>query len=106
MLRRYFVAVLFALGGGLFRSSGAQAQQVKPLTGDANLAETLTYGLRPRLSTEKEFIQLVVAKVEAGVLPLELVISTFRWAQRHKPYPFPHFHRGLRVRAARMGITL
>ena len=77
-----------------------------PSTGDANLKETLTFGLKPRLPTEYEFIDLVITKVDAGVLPLELVIGTFRWAGGRRPYPFPYFERALRLRAAQIGVQL
>lgn len=72
----------------------------------ANLKDQLTFGLRARLPREHAFIKLVVAKVEAGDLPLELVISTFHWARHKQPYPFPYFEQALRLRAARYGILL
>jgi hypothetical protein len=40
------------------------------------------------------------------VLPLELVVSTFRWARPKRPYGFPYFERALKVRAAKLGIEL
>jgi hypothetical protein len=83
-----------------------QRAAADPDTGDANLRETLVFGLRPRLPAETEFIEMVVTKVEQQVLPLELVISTFRWAQGRKPYPMPFFQRALVVRAAKIGISL
>lgn len=72
----------------------------------ANLKETLVFGLRPRTPAEDAFVDVVVLKVHAGALPLEMVISTFRWAQGRKPYPFPFFERALKQRAAQVGIAL
>jgi hypothetical protein len=34
------------------------------------------------------------------------VQSTFLWARPKKPYPFPYFENGLRLRAAKRGISL
>lgn len=82
---------------GLPLGGHRQSAEDSPSTGDANLKETLTFGLKPRLPTEYEFIDLVITKVDAGVLPLELVIGTFRWAGGRRPYPFPYFERALRL---------
>lgn len=72
----------------------------------ANLQDQLTFGLRARLPRERAFIKFVVAKVEAGDLPVELVLSTFHWARHKRPYPFPYFEHALRLRAARYDIIL
>ena len=100
--RRWFLTFVPCVLSALVTQRAA----ADPLTGDANLRETLVFGLRPRLPAESAFIDLVVAKVENKTLPLELVISTFRWAQGRKPYPMPHFQRALVVRAAKLGISL
>ena len=44
--------------------------------------------------------------VDDGQLPRSLVESTFLWAQRKKPWPFPYFQRGLRERARRIGVEI
>jgi hypothetical protein len=72
----------------------------------ADLKDQLEGGLRARLPREFAFIDQVVDKVHAGELPLEMVMSTFQWARRKRPYPFPYFERGLRLRAAKEGIDL
>jgi hypothetical protein len=106
LARRWLLLTLASFGihllGGAGRSFGAD----DPTTGDADLKETLLFGLRPRTPAEEQFIDYVVAKVDAGQLPLTLVISTFRWAQVKKPYPFPYFERGLKERARQVGIIL
>lgn len=104
LARRSFALGLLALMAGWGSSSLAQSPQ--PTTGDASLKETLVYGLRPRTPADKEFIELVVARVEAKTLPLELVISTYRWALGRRPYPYPFFERGLKQRAKQRGIDL
>lgn len=72
----------------------------------ADLREQLKDGLRARLPAEFEFVDHVVALVDDGTLPLELVKSTFAWARKKYHYPFPYFERGLRLRAARQGIQI
>ena len=72
----------------------------------ANLQEQLEKGLRARLPQEFAFIDRVVKMVEKGKLPLDLVRSTFDWARDKRPYPFPYFERGLKKRAARIGIIV
>jgi hypothetical protein len=73
----------------------------------ASLQDTLEKGLRARRPEEFHYIGLVVARVNEGKLPLELVIGTFQWARekaKHKNYPFPYFVRALRERAAKQGL--
>jgi hypothetical protein len=72
----------------------------------ANLQETLEKGLRARLPEEFEFLERVVQMVEKGTLPLDLVRSTFDWARDKRPYPYRYFERGLKLRAARIGIEV
>ncbi len=72
----------------------------------ADLQDQLESGLRARLPAEFAFIRRVVNLVETDRLPLDLVVSTFQWARRHKRYPFPYFERALRTRAARLGIAI
>ena len=72
----------------------------------ADLEQQLRSGLKARRPEEFEFITMVVLKVKSKELSIALVQSTFLWARRHQPYPFPYFERGLRERAAREGILL
>lgn len=72
----------------------------------AGLKDQLSAGLRARLPSEFTFIAIVVDKVEANELPLDMVMSTFQWARRKLPYPFPYFEHALRVRARGKGIQL
>lgn len=71
------------------------------------LKEQLTLGLKARTKEDKEFIDLVVSKVEEGELPRSLVDSTFLWAReranRRSPSrslrPIVYFRPGLLARA-------
>lgn len=66
----------------------------------------LEKGLKARLPREFDFIDHVVGMVDNKQLPRDLVESTFLWARVKRPYPFPYFENGLRLRAARRGINL
>ncbi len=72
----------------------------------ANLQDQLESGLQARRPVELVFIGRVVTLIEQDGLPLPLVLSTYQWARTKKPRPFPYFERGLRIRAARIGIQL
>ncbi len=85
---------------GAFAAPGDSGLQV------ADLKDQLEGGLKARLPREFAFIAQVVEKVESGDLPTEMVLGTFHWARRKRPYPFPYFERALRLRAAKEGIDL
>ena len=73
----------------------------------ADLKKTLIGGLRVARPQDTAWTCMVVKKVEDGQLPLALVLSTFQWARKQRTsYPFFYFKRGLRERAARIGILL
>ena len=72
----------------------------------ADLQDQLEAGLQARRPQEFAFIARVVAMVSANRLPRSLVQSTFEWARRKQPYPFPYFQRALIIRAARIGIRV
>jgi hypothetical protein len=55
---------------------------------------------------EFAFIEQVVERVKAKQIPISLVQTTFAWARRHQPYPYPYFERGMRERAQKLGVTL
>ena len=73
------------------------------------LRETLATGLKARLPREFQFIDRVVNMVQNNQLPLPLVQSTFLWARKKARFnrnPFWYFERGLRLRAAQVGIIV
>jgi hypothetical protein len=82
------------------------AQSSGPGTpGVASLQQTLENGLKARTPDEFAFIAVVVAKVNAGELPVKLVDTTFEWARR-KSHPMQFFEFGLRERARKAGVLL
>ena len=59
-------------------------------------------------STEQEggFIEYVLALVDKGTLPQDLVQSTFLWAKKKPNKKFFYFKQGLILRAADRGIVI
>jgi hypothetical protein len=73
----------------------------------ADLEETLNFGLKCRRPVEFAFVDAVVQKVNMGQLPYDLVVSQMRWAQeKNAKVPFPYFEFGMRKRAAALGVDL
>lgn len=68
--------------------------------------EVLAAGLKCRRPSEFAFVKSVAKKVETGVLPRNLVDSTYFWARRQPPYPYIQFEFALKTRAKKMGISL
>jgi hypothetical protein len=77
-----------------------------------SLKDQLTFGLMVRTKAEREFIDLVVRRVDEGVLPRPLVDSTFLWARQRAAQrrdsgairPMIYFRPGLIARAKLMKI--
>ena len=95
---------------GLSRRAPADQQQ-------ANLNESLRSVLKCRRPEDFAFVDLVTAKVNDGSLPLPLVLSMMKWAQkrarqevesrrRRSDFPLPYFQEGLRLRATEFGVVL
>lgn len=83
----------------------------------ATLNELLRSKLKCRRPQEFTYIDLVTQKVDAGELPVALVLSMMKWAcqrstkevasgRRKTDIPFPYFQQGLRLRAAEIGVDL
>ncbi|MGD0655794.1 MAG: hypothetical protein ABSA16_15760 [Thermoguttaceae bacterium] len=70
-------------------------------------ATTMKAALRTATIEEGGFIDYVLAKVNKGLLPADLVDGTFQWA-RKKPYKhrFQYFKQALIVRAAGIGVKI
>jgi len=80
---------------------------VKASPMQADFHETLKFGLKCRLPAEFAFVELVVLKVDQGLLPKVMVLSQFDWARKQRPrIPFPYFQFGMRKRAAALGVDL
>lgn len=71
-----------------------------------SLKDTLEKGLKARYPADFEFVDLVADLVDQGKLPLDVVLSTFKWARPKKPAPMPYFKRAMQIRAAELGVDL
>jgi hypothetical protein len=79
-----------------------------------SLRDRLVVGLKARLKTEVEFVELVVLRVQTGDLPQRLVDETYFWArlrasvrrQGRVRRPILFFRPAMRLRAARLGVDL
>jgi hypothetical protein len=100
------ILVVAALGFG-WTAATVNGQSGTPISpGGLDLKNTLEKGLKARRPVEFEFIARVVELVDEGTLPQGTVITSFLWARRHKPYPYPYFEFGLRNQAAKLNIQL
>ena len=73
----------------------------------ASLGERLKAGLKVRVPADVAFCDRVVALVESGELPAQVVDSTYLWAvRRGRKYPFPAFRQALLAKAAKLGVNL
>jgi len=70
---------------------------------DPNVMKIVLHTATPQ---EHGFIDYVVARVDKGTLPLDLVQSTFLWARKKPRKKFFYFQQGLILRAADRGIKL
>jgi hypothetical protein len=79
-----------------------------------SLHDQLRVGLKAVTKADFAFIDLIVAKVNARVLPRSLVDSTFLWArrrvatldQRYLKRPMVYFQPAMVQRARAIGVTL
>ncbi len=69
-------------------------------------ADTMKAALRTATPQENGFIDHVLAMVDAGKLPLDMVESTFLWAKKKPRKKFYYFREGLIRRAADAGIKI
>ena len=92
-----FVVLVFAV----FFAVSRRTTEASPL--DAN---TMKVALHTSTPEEGGFIDQVLAMVDKGTLPLDLVESTFLWAKKKPRRKFQYFKRGLILRAADKGIRL
>ena len=71
------------------------------------LADRLKTGLRVHAPEDVAFCDALARQVRDGRLPGKVVDSTYLWAvQRGKKYPFPSFAHVMRIKAAKLGVTL
>jgi hypothetical protein len=95
----------------------ATRQFVRADEQQATLNELLRSVLKCRRPEEFAYVNLVTAKVDAGQLPVALVLSMMQWARkrsrqevenhrRKTDIPFPYFQQGMHLRAAEIGVDL
>jgi len=107
ILTLFFAVSLLGLAGSPTHVAAQQPNTSPGVDGAGiDLRIQLEKGLKARLPREFDFIDHVVGMVDNNQLPRDLVQSTFLWARPKKPYPFPYFENGLRLRAAKRGISL
>ena len=102
------LAMIVAFGLGWAMTKAALADGTLPANPQVqkDLRNILEVGLRAGTPHQKEFISLVVVRVEQNVLPLDLVLSTFQWARTKPSGQAVYFERALRLRAAQRGIDI
>ena len=99
----WLLSVMLALSAGWLSDDPSRVASAATV---ADLQDQLVSGLKVRRPVDFAFIARVVTLVEQDRLPLSLVLSTYQWARPKTPRPFPYFVRGLRIRAARIGVQL
>lgn len=73
----------------------------------APLSDQLTKGLRAITPEQKQFVVVVVAYVDQGVIPRAMVNLVYRWAlERNANVPFPYFEYAMRTLSKRRGVVL
>lgn len=111
--------VVIAAGGAAIRAQqstgGVRPNDSRNSEGrQISLRDQLRVGLKAVTKADFAFIDLIVQKVEAGVLPRKLVDSTFLWArrrveaQRRQYYkrPMVYFQPAMVLRARAVGVKL
>ena len=105
------MAWLFLLVIALWpNSQPARAQDgpvvAETLNGKVTLRELLEKDLRARREVEFTFIRRVVARVEEKKIPLETVITMYKWSKKKSRRPYQYFEKGMKVHAKRLGVDL
>ncbi|MFO0911959.1 MAG: hypothetical protein U0795_03300 [Pirellulales bacterium] len=95
-----------ALSWLLARPAFGQTPAIRVGASQVSLRDQLARGLRARRQAEFAFVDQVVSQVNQGHLPLSLVQSTYLWARKKTPYPFPYFMVALSRRAKAIGVDL
>lgn len=71
------------------------------------LRDQLVFGLRTFQPAQRQFIDLVIQKVESGEISRSMVNVVFVWARKRNPrVPYPYFEIVLRLLADRKGVVL
>jgi hypothetical protein len=100
MFRRQFLAGLLFAPLALVSSQVLAAGQI------VVDADTMKKVLRAPTPDDNAFIDRVFRMVDRGLLPADLVNSTFQWARKKGKNRFHYFKQALILRAADQGITV
>ena len=98
--------MLAAPTGTMLHAQTAPRVQQSASGRSITLKQLLERGLRARRPEEFAFVNRVVRLVQQQRLSEKLVKSTYNWARKKRPYPFPYFERALKVQAAKQGIRI
>jgi len=107
MFRRQTLVTLVLVVGISIAAAFAAAPSPSAIApGGPDLQTSLEKGLKARRPVEFAFIASVVQMVDNGTLPKTLVETSFLWARKKRPYPFPYFEQSLKLQAQKIGIGL
>lgn len=84
-------------------------QQQQLSATNQQLKDQLNFVLKTRRPAEKQFVDQVVAGVENGSIPRELVDGVFLWVRKNRAdhqYPFFYFERLLRLQAEKKKVVI
>jgi hypothetical protein len=94
-----FMGFLFFL-----MAAGTRAASISASSGlDADTMKVVLHTATPE---EDGFISRVLALVDSGTLPVDMVKSTFLWAKKKTRHKFQYFKYGLIQRAKQAGIVV
>jgi hypothetical protein len=117
MTRRFWLRCAVWLIGWLWLTKQTTVNRAAADEQQATLNELLRSVLKCRRPQEFDYVNLVTAKVDAGELPVALVLSMMQWARkrarqevearrRNSDIPFPYFQQGMFLRAKEIGVNL
>jgi hypothetical protein len=70
------------------------------------LRDQLVFGLRTFQPEQRQFVDLVIQKVESKEISRAMVNVVFVWARKRNPrIPYPYFEIALRLLAERKGVV-
>jgi hypothetical protein len=95
------ICLSLSLAFALLAAVESQTAKASPLD-----AKAMKVALHTATPEEEGFIDKALALIDRGILPLDLVESTFLWAKKKPRNKFQYFKYGLKLRAEREGIPL
>jgi hypothetical protein len=95
----------FLHAGNLSRAEDPPSLNGGGVSSKLDLQAQLEKGLKARRPVEFQYIAEIVAMVDSGDLPRELVDSSFLWARKKTTRQLQYFQFALQARAKKMGIS-